>query len=132
METPFCSISDVLTSGTNARANSQMSALAYSVVSGHHSPADSSHYQEISGRLNGLLIRLSDRMPARDQELVTEFIDANELSLALEQMADGLSEDERPLLPDERGDMLALAERMELGERVPRALERCPSSTQLP
>ena len=86
---------------------------------------DASYYQEISGRLHGLLIRLSDRIPARDQQLITEFIDANELGLALEQMADVLSEEERTLLPDERGDILALAERMGLGEGVPRALERC-------
>lgn len=87
---------------------------------------DASYYEEIRGRLHGLLIRLSDRIPANDQELITEFIDANELGLALEQIAYVLSEEELPLVPDERVDILALAEHMEMGEEVPRALERCP------
>jgi hypothetical protein len=58
--------------------------------------------------------------------LLVEFIDANELGLALEQMADVLSEDERPLSDDERADMLALVDRMRMDDRVPRALEFCP------
>jgi len=37
-----------------------------------------------------------------------------------------LSEDEQPLTPDERADMLALVERMQMGDRVPRALQFCP------
>jgi len=46
--------------------------------------------------------------------------------LALEQIADVLSEDEQPLTTDERSDMLALVERMKMGERVPNALAFCP------
>jgi hypothetical protein len=41
-------------------------------------------------------------------------------------MADVLSEDEHPLGPDERSDMLALVERMHMDGRVPRALTFCP------
>jgi hypothetical protein len=87
---------------------------------------DISHYKEIAGRLRGLLIRLSDRLSDKDLLLIAEFIDANELGLALEQMADVLSEDEQPLAPDERSDMLALVERMQMDDRVPRALTFCP------
>ena len=55
------------------------------------------------------------------------FIDANDLSLALEQMAPVLSEDEQPLNADGRGDMLALVERMHMGDRVCSGnLERLP------
>lgn len=88
--------------------------------------ADRPHYDEIAGLLNGLLIRLDDRLPGRDVKLIAEFIDANELGLALEQMADRLSEDEKPLSVDERDDMLALVVRMQMDDRVPRALAFCP------
>ena len=84
------------------------------------------YYEEIAGLLHGLLIRLDDRLPGKDVTLIAEFIDANELGLALEQMADVLSEDERPLTRDERADMLALADRMQMDDRVPRALAFCP------
>ncbi len=57
---------------------------------------------------------------------MAEFIDVGEFGLALEQIADVLSEDEQPLTPDERSDMLALARRMKMGGRVPRVLEYCP------
>jgi len=85
-----------------------------------------SYYEEIAGHLHGLLIRLDDRLPGKDVTLIAEFIDANELGLALEQMADVLSEDEQPLSADERADMLALVDRLQMGERVPRALAFCP------
>ncbi len=43
-----------------------------------------------------------------------------------EHLADVLSEDEQPLTAVERQGVLTLAERMCLGERVPRALTLCP------
>jgi hypothetical protein len=88
---------------------------------------DRAHYEEIAGLLHGLLVRLDDRIPGGDITLIAEFIDANELGLALEQMADALSEDEKPLTEDERADMLALVERMQMGDRVSRALSFCPA-----
>lgn len=88
---------------------------------------DSAYFEEIAGRLRGLLIRLSDRLSDKDLVLIAEFIDANELGLALEQMADALSEDKQPLSPDERAEMLALVEQMHMGGRVPRALSFCPA-----
>jgi hypothetical protein len=56
-----------------------------------------------------------------------EFIEANELGLALEQMADVLSKNEKPMTPDARADMIALAAQMQMGDRVPRALAFCPT-----
>ncbi|MFC9687256.1 MafI family immunity protein [Kribbella sp. NPDC056951] len=53
----------------------------------------------------GVNLRLDDRLPRQDQVWITEFIDANELGLALEQMADALSEDDCPISPEERADM---------------------------
>ena len=54
--------------------------------------------------------------------MIAEFIDANELGHALEQIADVLSEDEQPLAAGERADMLKLVDGIQLGARVPRAL----------
>jgi len=87
---------------------------------------DRVYYEEIAGVLHGLLIRLEDRLPRDQVTLVAEFVDANELGLALEQMADVLSEDEQPLSADERTDMLALVERMAMDDRVPQVLAFCP------
>lgn len=75
---------------------------------------DHAHYEEIAGLLRGLLIRLGDRLSTKDVTLIAEFIDANELGLALEQIADVLCEAEQPLTADERSDMLALVDRMRM------------------
>lgn len=84
------------------------------------------HYEAIAGQLRGLLSRLDDRLSGEDVRLIAEFIDVNELRLALEQLADALSEDEQPLASDERADMLALVTRMKMDDRVPGALRLCP------
>lgn len=88
----------------------------------HDLGVDRPAYEEIAGLLHGLLIRLDDRLPAKDITLIAEFIEAGERGLALEQMADVLSEDELPLSAAERADMLALVDRMQMDERVPHAL----------
>ena len=85
-----------------------------------------SYYEQIARNLHALLIRVDDRLSRQDATWITEYIDANELGLALEQMADALSEEERPLAAGERSDMLALAERMQMGDRVARELRFCP------
>lgn len=87
-----------------------------------------SYYEEIAGTLHGLLIRIEDRLSLQDATLVTEYIDANELGLALEGMAYALSEEQRPVTAGERADMLALSERMEMGDGVAEALRLCPSA----
>ena len=87
---------------------------------------DHAYYGELAGRLHGLLIRLDDRLSGKDVTLIAEFIDANELGLALEQTADLLSEEEQPLDAGERADMLTLVDDMHMGDRVPGVLRRCP------
>ena len=76
----------------------------------------------------GLLTRLDDRLTRRDSTLIHEFIDVGEFGLALEQIADVLSEDEVPISGAERADMLALNTDMQMGDRVPGALQLCPSA----
>jgi hypothetical protein len=83
-------------------------------------------FDDVRGRLFGLLIRLDDRLSERDAKLIHEFIEVGEYGLALEQIADVLSEDEVPISDQERADMLALVEAMEMGDRVPGALGWCP------
>jgi hypothetical protein len=83
-------------------------------------------YEEISGYLRGLLVRLDDRLSAKDLVLIAEFIDVGELGLALEQMADALSEENLALSDDERADMLSVAERMKIVDRISRVLGLCP------
>ena len=90
------------------------------------SRVDRAYFEEIASILRGLLIRLDDRLPAKDVTLIAEFIDAHELGLALEQIADVLSEDEQPPAAGERAEMLALVDRMQMGDRVPRVLSFCP------
>jgi hypothetical protein len=84
-------------------------------------------FDEISGILHGLIVRLGDRLAEKDLLLITEFVEVGELGLALEQIADVLSEDSEPLTADERSDMLALVERMDMGTRIPHALTFCPN-----
>lgn len=69
---------------------------------------------------------LDDRLPGNQVTVIAGFIDANELGLALEQMADVLSEDEQPLTAEERAGMLGLTDRMRIDDRVPRVLAACP------
>ncbi len=83
-------------------------------------------FDEIAREIRGLLIRLDDRLSSRDATLVAEFVDVGEFGLAVEQMADQLSEYDQPLTSDERADMLGLTERMHMTDRVARALALCP------
>ncbi len=84
-------------------------------------------YERIRGQLLGLVIQLDERLTAQQQTWAHEFLDANELGLALEMLADWLSEDSRPITAAERDTMLSLVEEMEMGDRVARALDLCPT-----
>lgn len=79
---------------------------------------DRASHEEVTGVLRGLVVRLDDRLPCKDVALIVEFIDAGELGLSLEQMADVLSKDELPLMAPERADMLALVNRMQMYGRT--------------
>jgi hypothetical protein len=87
---------------------------------------DPAYYAEIAGKLRGLLMRLEVRIASEAVTEVAEAIDHNELGVALEWIAFALSEDEQPLSADELAGMLALVDRMEMDDRVPRALALCP------
>jgi hypothetical protein len=88
---------------------------------------DAAYYEELAGRLYGLLIGLDARIGNEQAQMLHHFIEVGEYGLALEEIADTLAQDTIAINDQERGDMLALAARMKLeGGLVPRALAACP------
>jgi len=85
------------------------------------------YYERIRGRLLALVIELGDRLTPDEQNWAHEYVDANELGLVLEMIADWLSEDLRPITAAEQEMMLDLVEEMGMGGRVARALDLCPA-----
>ncbi|HEX2819170.1 MAG TPA: MafI family immunity protein [Streptosporangiaceae bacterium] len=90
---------------------------------------DAAYYEDLAGRLYGLLIGLDDRIGSEKAQLLHHFIEVGEYDLALEEIAGTLAEDTIAITGQERGDMLALATQMKLeGDLVPRALAACPQT----
>jgi hypothetical protein len=90
---------------------------------------DAAYYEELAGRLYGLLIGLDDRIGPEQAQWLHHVIDLGEYGLALEEIAGTLAQDAIAITGTERGDMLALATRMKLqGDLVPRALAACPET----
>jgi hypothetical protein len=87
---------------------------------------DPAWFEDLSGRLMGLLIALEDRLEETDARRAHEFIDVGEYGLALEEMACALAHGSASISNQERSDMLALNNRMMMDDRVPRALQLCP------
>ena len=67
------------------------------------------YYAALDARLRALFESLGVRLPERDSGYAREFLDAGEYGLALEQIPDGLSEDEIPISDAERTELLDLA-----------------------
>jgi hypothetical protein len=79
-----------------------------------HTPAS---YDDLAGRLYGLVIAFSDRLPADQAQWLHHVIDVGEYVLALEDLAAMLAYDKIAPTDQERGDIKALARqmRMDLG-----------------
>lgn len=71
-----------------------------------------SYYEEIQGRLRGLLISLEDHFSRDQAAFISEEIEANELGIALETMSEILS-DANGVIPNEH-----VAEILRLGEKM--------------
>lgn len=84
------------------------------------------YHERIRGQLLALVIELDDRLTPDQQNWAHEYLDANELGLALEMIADWLSEDSRAITAEERNAMLVLVDEMGMSDRVARALAFCP------
>jgi hypothetical protein len=88
---------------------------------------DTAYYEELAGRLYGLLIGLDDRIGSEQAQWLHHVIDVGEYGLALEDIAGTLAQDAIAVTDRERLDMMTLADRMNLeGGLVPRALAACP------
>jgi hypothetical protein len=90
---------------------------------------DAAYYEDLAGRLYGLLIGLSDRLRGEQARLLHHFIDIGEYGLALEEIAGALAQHTIAITDQEREDMLALTRQMKLGDIVPHALGFCPQAT---
>ncbi len=90
---------------------------------------DTAYYQELAGRLYGLLTGLDDRIAAGQARLPRHFTGIGGYRLALEEIAGTPARDAIAITGPERAAMLALAARMNLeGDLVPRALAACPQT----
>ncbi len=79
-----------------------------------HDPA---YFEDLAGRLYGLVIIFSDRLPADQAEWLHHVVEAGEYGLALEDLAAMLTYGKINITDQERGDIAALARqmRMDLG-----------------
>ena len=84
------------------------------------------YYEDLAGRLYGLLIGLDDRLDREDARLLHHFIEVGEYGLALGDIAGVLAHAKTPITDQERSDMLALTATMNMDDLVPRALGFCP------
>jgi hypothetical protein len=84
------------------------------------------YYEDLAGRLYGLLIGLDDRLDRKDAQLFHHFIEVGEYGLALEDIAGALAHAKVLITDQERSDMLALTATMNMDGLVPRALGFCP------
>ena len=90
---------------------------------------DAAYYQELAGRLYGLLTGVDDRIAAGQARLLCHFTGVGGYGLALEEIAGTLAQDVIAITGQERAAMLALAARMNLeGDLVLRALAACPQT----
>ena len=88
---------------------------------------DAAYYEDLAGRLYGLVIRLGDRMSGDEAQWLHHVIEVGEYGLALDDMVKILAYGKIAIIDQERGDILALAERMKSeGCAVLEALEACP------
>src|SRR6185369_777726 len=77
-------------------------------------PVDSAYFEDLAGRLYGLLIGLDDRIGREQAQWLHHVIDVGEYGLALEDIAGTLAQDAIAVTDQERGDMMALAAWMNL------------------
>ena len=91
---------------------------------------DPAYYEDLAGRLYGLVIRLSDRLPADQAQWLHHVTEVGEYGLVLEDMAVMLAHGKVAITSQERRDLLALAARMkaEEGDAVRRTIESCPQA----
>ena len=89
---------------------------------------DAAYWEDLAGRLYGLLILLEDRLGSDQAELFHEFIEVGEYGLTLEENRRRTRLGKIAITDQERGDMLAMADSMKMDDLVPHALGFCPKT----
>ena len=69
---------------------------------------DNAYYEDLAGRLYGLVIMLADRLPPDEARWLCHVVEVGEYGLALEDMAGMLAHGKIAITGTEREDMLAL------------------------
>ena len=90
---------------------------------------DFATHADLTGRLRGLVILLDEQLTSDQARSADELVDASEFGIALEMLADWLSEDATPIPDDVRRDSERLSSQMGNGERVMGALSHCPTAS---
>jgi hypothetical protein len=90
---------------------------------------DAAYYEDLAGRLYGLVIRLSGRLPADQVQWLHHVTEVGEYGLALEDMAGMLTYGQIVIIDQERNDMLALAHQMKMDNLVMWGLPSAPTDT---
>ena len=85
---------------------------------------DATHYARLDEVLRGLLIRFGDRLPPEETVELANCLDRGLYGLALEWLADGVTELGLQVEADERAEILRLARLMGISEYVERALDQ--------
>jgi hypothetical protein len=103
-------------------------------------PMDPGFYEDLAGRLYGLLIVLEDRLNCDDASIIHKFIDARHYGLALDEITRTLAHRTIGITDQERVDMLALADSVDVlaridgvrlpGDDVRAAVRACPESAR--
>lgn len=83
----------------------------------------SDYYEDINGKLRGVLFQTADTLQPDAVKFLTEMLDANELGLALEMMVEALEEANTPITPDISSTLEALARKMKMDYNVQGALQ---------
>jgi hypothetical protein len=84
-------------------------------------PVDPDFYEDLAGRLYGLLIGLEDRLNCDDAAIIHQFIDARHYGLALEEIARTVAHRTIAITDRERAGMLALAGQVDALAQADRA-----------
>ena len=87
---------------------------------------DAAYYEDLAGRLYGLVIRLGGRLTADEAGWVHHVTEVGEYGLALEDLAAILAHDKSAITDEERADMVALGSGMKLRHDLVGVLAACP------
>ena len=90
---------------------------------------DTAYYEDLAGRLYGLVIRLGDRLSGDQAQWLHHVTEVGEYGLALDDMTAILAHGKIAITDQERRDLLALAEQMtSVGAAARQALQSCPQA----